>query len=255
VPVAGCYGDAMLDDAERHTPPAARVAPLKVLQSSSTPADSLLVHEVYASVQGESTWAGVPCVFVRLTGCHLRCTYCDTAHAFYEGTVRSIDDVLAAVAAFNIPLVELTGGEPLLQPAAATTITRLLDAGHTVLVETSGAVGLAGLDPRVRLIVDVKTPGSGEHTRHRFADLALLKPGLDEVKFVIVDDADYAWAADIVRRGVIPAGVTVLFSPAATTTTPPGWPTTLAERVVADRLPVRFQVQLHKVLWGNKSGV
>jgi 7-carboxy-7-deazaguanine synthase len=210
---------------------------------------------VYASVQGESTWAGVPCVFVRLTGCHLRCTYCDTAHAFYEGNVTSVDDVLTAVAAWNIPLVELTGGEPLLQPAASTTITRLLDAGHTVLVETSGAVGIAGLDPRVRLIVDVKTPGSGEHTRHRFADLALLKPGLDEVKFVIVDDTDYAYAKDIVGRGVIPAGVTVLFSPAASTTTPAGWPTTLAERVVADRLPVRFQVQLHKVLWGNKSGV
>ena len=212
----------MLDDAERHTPPAARVAPLKVLQASTTAtsnADALLVHEVYASVQGESTWAGVPCVFVRLTGCHLRCTYCDTAHAFYEGTVRSVDDVLAAMAAYGIALVELTGGEPLLQPAASTTITRLLDAGHTVLVETSGAVGIGGLDPRVRLIVDVKTPGSGEHTRHRFGDLALLKPGLDEVKFVIVDDADYAYAADIVRRGVIPAGVTVLFSPAASTTT------------------------------------
>lgn len=244
----------MLDDAERQTLPAARIQPLKVLQASSSP-DSLLVHEVYVSVQGESTWAGVPCVFVRLTGCHLRCTYCDTAHAFYDGTVKSIDEVVAMVAAYNIPLVELTGGEPLLQPATATTITRLLDLGHTVLVETSGAVGLADLDPRVRLIVDVKTPGSGEHTRHRFADMALLKPGLDEVKFVIVDDTDYQYAVDIVRRGLIPSGVTVLFSPAASTTTPAGWPTTLAERVVADRLPVRFQVQLHKVLWGNKSGV
>ena len=243
------YAVTMLSETERNTPAADRVRPLKVLQSA--PTTSLLVHEVYASVQGESTWAGVPCVFVRLSGCHLRCTYCDTAHAFYDGAVTSIDDVLAKVAAYGIPLVELTGGEPLLQQGASVLITRLLDAGHTVLVETSGAVGIAGLDPRVRLIVDIKTPGSGEHTRHRFQDLPLLKPGMDELKLVLVDEADYAWASDIVRTRPIPAGVTVLFSPAAGSIDP----TWLAERIVADRLPVRFQLQLHKVLWGNKSGV
>lgn len=239
----------MLTEQERQTSPEARVRPLKVLQGLLTP--SLLVHEIYASVQGESTWAGVPCVFVRTTGCHLRCSYCDTAHAFEGGAVMSVDAVVQDVLARGIPLVELTGGEPLLQKDAATLITRLLDAGCTVLVETSGAVGIAGLDPRVRLIVDVKTPGSGEHERHRFQDLPLLKPGLDELKFVIVDEADYAWARDIVRTRPIPAGVTVLFSPAASTMKP-AW---LAEQIVADRLPVRFQLQLHKVLWGERTGV
>jgi 7-carboxy-7-deazaguanine synthase len=239
----------MLTDDERATPPELRIKPLKVLAQATTP--SLLVHEIYASVQGESTWAGVPCVFVRTTGCHLRCSYCDTAHAFDHGTVRSVDDVVSAVVAMGIPLVELTGGEPLLQPAAPHLITQLLDAGHTVLVETSGAVGIAGLDARVRLIVDVKTPGSGEHQRHRWADLPLLKPGMDELKFVLVDEADYAWAVEQVRSRPIPAGVTVLFSPAAATLSP-SW---LAERIVADRLPVRFQLQLHKVLWGERTGV
>jgi 7-carboxy-7-deazaguanine synthase len=239
----------MLNDADRTTPPDERVAPLKILQGHTEP--SLLVHEIYASVQGESTWAGFPCVFVRLTGCHLRCTYCDTAHAFREGTVRSVDDVVAAVSAYKIPLVELTGGEPLLQKQAPTLITRLLDAGHTVLVETSGAVGIAGLDHRVHLIVDVKTPGSGEHERHRWDDLSLLKPWKDELKFVLVDERDYDWAVKQVRERPIPQGVTVLFSSAAPTMDP-AW---LAERIVADRLPVRFQLQLHKVLWGDRSGV
>jgi 7-carboxy-7-deazaguanine synthase len=239
----------MLTRQQRETPPEARVRPLKILSGTTTP--SLLVHEMYVSVQGESTWAGVPCVFVRTTGCHLRCTYCDTAHAFEHGTVRSIDDIVADVTARGINLVELTGGEPLLQPAAPQLITRLLDAGHTVLVETSGAVGIAGLDPRCRLIVDVKTPGSGEHDRHRWQDLPLLKPGLDELKFVIVDEADYRWAKEQVRARPIPPGVTVLFSPAAGSVSP-AW---LAEQIVADRLPVRFQLQLHKVLWGDRAGV
>ena len=239
----------MLSDEERATPPAARIKPLKVLAHTPTP--SVLVHEIYASVQGESSWAGVPCVFVRTTGCHLRCSYCDTAHAFEHGTVRTVDEVVTAVADWGIPLVELTGGEPLLQPAVPHLLTMLLDRGHTVLVETSGAVGLAGLDARARLIVDVKTPASGEHQRHRWADLPLLKPGLDELKFVLVDEADYAWAVEQVRTRPIPAGVTVLFSPAANALSP-SW---LAERIVADRLPVRFQVQLHKVLWGDRTGV
>ncbi|HEY1100389.1 MAG TPA: radical SAM protein, partial [Myxococcota bacterium] len=203
------------------------------------------------SVQGESTWAGVPCVFVRLTGCHLRCTYCDTAHAFYDGDVVDIDTVIEKVRAWGIPLVELTGGEPLLQQGSSVLITKLLDLGHTVLIETSGAVGIADLDPRVRLIVDVKTPGSGEHARHRFQDLPLLKPGLDELKFVITSVADYDYAKEIVLTKPVPAGVTVLFSPAADEIDP-AW---IAEQIVKDRLPVRFQIQMHKVLWGNKSGV
>ena len=239
----------MLTEQQRQTPPDERVRPLKILAGTTTP--SLLVHEIYQSVQGESTWAGVPCVFVRTTGCHLRCSYCDTAHAFEHGTVMSVDAVVRDVTARGIPLVELTGGEPLLQPSAPLLITRLLDAGHTVLIETSGAVGIAGLDPRVRLIVDVKTPGSGESARHRWQDLSLLKPGLDELKFVVVDEADYAWAREQVRTRPIPTGVAVLFSPAAGSVSP-AW---LAEQIVHDRLPVRFQIQLHKVLWGDRTGV
>ncbi len=247
-----------LSEKARSETPEERVRPLRVLNTlepaSTSPTASgeqLLVHEIYASIQGESTWAGVPCSFVRLTGCHLRCTYCDTEHAFHEGTVRSVDDVVAAVAAQGIPLVELTGGEPLLQRGAATLITRLLDAGHTVLVETSGAVTVEGLDPRVRLIVDIKTPGSGEHQRNRWANLPLLKPGLDELKLVIVDDADYAWASDVVATRPIPQGVTVLLSPCFPTMSPQR----LAEKIIEDRLPVRFQLQMHKVLWGEKTGV
>lgn len=252
----------MLTKEQRQTSVEARVAPLKVLSSVSTP--SLLVHEIYESVQGESTWAGVPCVFVRTTGCHLRCTYCDTAHAFLEGSVRSVESIVADVRARGIPLVEVTGGEPLLQSATPQLLTALLDAGHTVLVETSGAVGIAGLDPRVRLIVDVKTPASGEHERHRWHDLPLLKPGLDELKFVIVDEADYAWARDQIHTRPIPPGVTVLMSPAAmipesssssSSSSSPKHAAWLAEQIVADRLPVRFQVQLHKVLWGDRRGV
>lgn len=246
-----------LSEQARRETPEERVRPLRVLSSSasssgaSAGAGQLLVHEIYASIQGESTWAGVPCSFVRLTGCHLRCGYCDTEHAFHHGTLQSVDDVVAAVAARGIPLVELTGGEPLLQPASSTLITRLLDAGHTVLVETSGAVSVEGLDPRVSLIVDIKTPGSGEHARNRWANLPLLKPGLDELKLVIVDDADYAWARDVVATRPIPAGVTVLFSPCFPTMPPQR----LAEKIIEDRLPVRFQLQMHKVLWGEKQGV
>jgi 7-carboxy-7-deazaguanine synthase len=225
-----------------------RVRPLRVLSSSPS---SLLVHEVYASVQGESTWAGVPCSFVRLTGCHLRCSYCDTEHAFFEGKLKSVDDVVAEVRALGLPLVEVTGGEPLLQAACGALLSKLCVAGLTVLVETSGAVGLDGYDARVRFIVDIKTPGSGEQERVRWQNLPLLKPGLDEVKLVIVDDADYDWAVEVVKTRPLPAGVTVLFSPAF----PSMPPARLAEKIVADRLPVRFQLQLHKVLWGEKPGV
>jgi 7-carboxy-7-deazaguanine synthase len=227
--------------------PEQRLVPLKRKRS----ADTLLVHEVYVSVQGESTWAGVPCVFVRTTACHLRCTYCDTRHAFHEGSERSVDDLVADVRARGIPLVELTGGEPLLQKSALTLVRALLDGGHTVLIETSGGVAVDDVDPRARLILDIKTPGSGEAARNVWKNLARLKPGHDEVKFVIVDDADYAWAKDIVAAGKIPAGVTVLFSPAA----PSMAPARLAEQIVADKLPVRFQVQMHKVLWGDRQGV
>jgi 7-carboxy-7-deazaguanine synthase len=237
----------MLTDKARAETPEERLVPLK----KKAREDTLLVHEIYASVQGESTWAGVPCVFVRTTGCHLRCSYCDTEHAFHAGTERELDDVIAEVARHAIPLVELTGGEPLLQRSALRLVTRLLDGGHTVLIETSGAVSTEGVDARARVILDVKTPGSGEHARNVWKNLARLKPGHDELKLVITSDDDYAWAKQVLADHPVPAGVAVLFSPAA----PLMEPARLAERIVADRLPVRFQLQLHKVLWGNRQGV
>lgn len=237
----------MLSDKVRAETAEERLVPLR----RKARADTVLVHEIYASVQGESTWQGVPCVFVRTTGCHLRCTYCDTEHAFHAGSERSVDDIVREVQAFGVPLVELTGGEPLLQKSALVLVTRLLDAGLTVLIETSGAVAVDDVDPRARRIVDIKTPGSGEAARNVWKNLARLKPGHDEVKLVLVDEADYRWAQQVLVDHPVPAGVTVLFS-AAAPTMDPRW---LAERVMADRLPVRFQIQLHKFLWGDARGV
>jgi 7-carboxy-7-deazaguanine synthase len=246
----------MLTASSRAESPAKRVAPLKILGDDAP--DKLLVHEIYRSLQGESTWAGVPCTFVRLTGCHLRCAWCDTEHAFAAGEVKTIDEVVAAVAALAVPLVELTGGEPLLQKAAPKLLTRLLDAGHTVLVETSGALSIAGLDPRLRLIVDVKPPSSGEQARNRPDNLPLLKPGKDELKLVVVDDADWAFARDFVATAPVPAGVTILLSPGAMPGPGTLGPRGLVDRLLADPLMlqrVRFQLQMHKVLWGEQTGV
>jgi 7-carboxy-7-deazaguanine synthase len=207
------------------------------------------VHEIYASIQGESTHAGRPCVFVRTTGCHLRCTYCDTEHAFHAGTERTVDAVVADVAAMGVKLVELTGGEPLLQKGALRVVEKLLDGGFEVLIETSGGVSIEGVDRRAKLIVDIKTPGSGEHEKNVWKNLALLTPGHDEVKLVLVDAADYEWARAQLTR--VPAGVTTLFSPSF-----PGMPAAqLAEWIMRDKLPVRFQLQMHKVLWGERAGV
>ena len=209
---------------------------------------TVVVHEVYASVQGESSHAGRPCVFVRLTACHLRCVWCDTPQAFYEGTRRPVDDVVREALAFAIPLVEITGGEPLLQPGVHPLMTALADAGCTVLLETSGALDISGVDPRVRRIVDVKCPGSGESERNLWSNLEHLRAG-DELKFVLADRADYEWARACVQERDLAARCTVLFGPV--------WDRldarTLAEWLVADRLPVRFQVQLHKYLWGGDA--
>ena len=237
----------MLSDACRNESPAERLVPLK----RKVRDDTLLVHEIYASVQGESTHAGRPCAFVRTTTCHLRCTYCDTAHAFHAGAELELEEVMRRVAALGLPLVELTGGEPLLQPSALRLVERLLDAGFEVLIETSGAVTIAGVDRRAKLIVDIKTPGSGEDGRNVWANLPRLRPGHDEVKVVITSEADYAWARAELSRRAVPDGVTVLFSPAA----PLLAPAVLASWIVRDCLPVRFQVQLHKVLWGDRPGV
>jgi 7-carboxy-7-deazaguanine synthase len=212
---------------------------------------SLRVNETFFSIQGEGTRAGLPCVFVRLTGCPLRCVYCDTAYAFHEGAVREEEDVIAEIARHPCRLVEVTGGEPLSQPAAFPFITRLLDAGWQVLVETSGHVPLDRLDRRAVAIMDVKTPGSGEGHRMEWRNLELLKP-TDEAKFVIGSRADYEWSRDLVRDKRLAERSTVLFSPVHGGLDPGE----LARWVLDDGLPVRVQVQLHKYLWpGVERGV
>lgn len=226
-------------------PAAQRVAPLKGI-----PAHALRIHEIYSSVQGESTFQGRPCVFIRTTGCHLRCSWCDTPHAFYDGTVMSVDEIVTKVHDSGLRLVELTGGEPLLQPAATMLLTRLCDAGHTVLLETSGGVSTRGVDARVHTILDVKTPSSGEDERNVWANLETLQRH-DEVKFCIASELDYRFSVEVMQRHRLWEKCTVLFSPV----TPGVAPADLADWVVADRLPVRFQVQLHKVLWGDRAGV
>ncbi len=202
------------------------------------------VTEIFCSIQGESTHAGRPCTFVRLTGCPLRCTWCDTAYAFHGGTERSLDSVLEEVSRQGCRLVEITGGEPLAQPDAHALITALADRGCTVLIETSGAIDIAPVDPRATLIMDLKCPGSGMADRNLWANIPKLKP-TDEVKFVIKDREDYEWAAAKVREHALADRHTVLFSPVFGELDP----RTLAEWVLADRLPVRCQLQLHKYIW------
>lgn len=211
--------------------------------------DTLVVHEIYASIQGESTFAGLPCTFVRLTGCNLRCTWCDTPQAFYGGTRLPRADVLARALALGTPLVELTGGEPLLQPGAIPLMAELCDAGRTVLVETSGERDVSRVDPRVHKIMDLKAPASGECHRNRYENLAHLS-ARDEIKFVLADQADYAWMRDTIRAHRLDAIGCALLASAV-------WGK-LATRdlvawVLADALPVRVQVQMHKVIWGAEA--
>jgi 7-carboxy-7-deazaguanine synthase len=216
---------------------------------------TLTINEIFYSIQGESTFAGQPCIFVRLTGCDLRCTYCDTEYAFYEGRRRTLDEIVAEVATHPCRLVEITGGEPLLQKRVHLLMSRLCDDGYTVLIETSGAHDIAPIDVRVHRIMDLKCPGSGECERNRMANLPLLG-ALDEVKFVIGGDEDYAWAKAQVVAGT-PGWAdrvnAILFSPVFGKMTP----LELATRVMADALPrVRMQIQMHKLIWEpNQRGV
>ena len=211
----------------------------------------LTVNEVFFSIQGEGTRAGLPCVFVRLTGCPLRCVYCDTAYAFHEGRRRQEADVMAEVEAFPCRLLLLTGGEPLAQGAAFPFVTRLIDRGWQVLVETSCHVPIDDLDARAVVILDVKTPASGESHRMHGPNLDRLQ-GKDEVKFVIADRADYEWSRAMVRERGLAARCPVLFSPVHGALDPG----VLARWILDDGLPARVQVQLHKYLWpGVERGV
>jgi 7-carboxy-7-deazaguanine synthase len=208
------------------------------------PAGTLLVHEIYRSLQGESTFAGLPCIFIRLTACHLRCVYCDTPHAFTQGEILDQNQVFSRVLRLGDPLVEITGGEPLLQPEVYPLMTRLADAGKTILLETSGAIDIAAVDPRVRVILDIKTPGSGESAANLWTNLDRLKPS-DEVKMVVCHQADFDWAIAIVRQWRLNERCPVLFSAAFGLVNP----AELAGWVLESRLPIRLQLQQHKILW------
>lgn len=212
-------------------------------------AQRLRLTEIFHSLQGETSRVGLPTVFIRLTGCPLRCHYCDTAYAFEGGSSHSIGEILDEVGGYHSRHVTVTGGEPLAQRACLTLLRELCDRGFEVSLETGGALDIAGVDPRVARIVDLKTPGSGEMQRNRYENLALLTPH-DQMKFVICDRGDYEWARDQLREHRLDARCEVLFSPA--------WEqlpaATLAQWILDDRLPVRFQLQLHKVLWGNVAG-
>jgi len=218
---------------------------------------SVRVTEIFHSIQGESTWAGLPCTFVRLTGCPLRCVWCDTAYAFHGGIRMEIGEVLDAVRAHGCRLVEITGGEPLVQPGAATLAAALLDEGCTVLVETSGALDIGVLDPRVHRIMDLKCPGSGEEHRNLWSNLDHLT-GRDEVKFVVDGPDDYEWAAGAIRRHGLDERV--LDGSLGALLVSPVWGSPgleeLAAQILASGLPVRFQTQLHKHIWGpDRAGV
>ena len=216
----------------------------------------LRITEIFHSIQGESTWAGLPCTFVRLTGCPLRCVRCDTEYAFHGGERMSLDSIVARVESIGTRLVEVTGGEPLAHRHAFTLVRMLLDRGFTVLVETSGAFDISPLDPRAHRIMDLKCPGSGEVARNLWSNLDHLGTG-DEVKFVIADRADYEWAAAVVRERLAAMQAegrlrAILFSPV--------WDRLdlreLAHWILEDALPVRYQIQLHKFIWGaNVPGV
>jgi 7-carboxy-7-deazaguanine synthase len=210
-------------------------------------ATRLKITEIFFSIQGEAVFSGWPTVFVRLTGCPLRCQYCDTAYAFTGGEWRTFAEIETAVRKYGTPYVCVTGGEPLAQPRCIALLQELCDAGLVVSLETSGALDISAVDARVARVVDLKTPGSKESHRNRWQNLELLTPR-DAVKIVLCDRADYEWARDVVAKRALPCPV--FFSPSYEEL-PAG---TLADWILEDRLPVRLQVQLHKVLWGNVPG-
>ena len=206
---------------------------------------TLTINEIYQSIQGESTWAGARCVFVRLTFCNLRCNYCDTDYAFYEGNKRSLGEILDAIVAYGCPMVEITGGEPLLQKNVLPLMSMLCDSGYTVLLETSGAHDISTVDSRVHRIMDLKTPGSGEVRNNLWSNIDHLT-ARDEVKFVMGSREDYEWSCEKVQRYELPSRChSVLFSPIFGRIDP----REIVEWILADKLDVRFQLQMHKFIW------
>jgi len=223
---------------------------MSLTESASPPAaERLRITEIFHSIQGESLSVGLPTVFVRLTGCPLRCGYCDTSYAFSGGQWMSLDDIVNRVAGFAAAYVTVTGGEPLAQPACLGLLQRLCDAGYRVSLETSGAISLDGVDPRAVVVMDIKAPGSGEVQRNLWQNIERLGAG-DQIKFVLLDRADYEWAREQIRTRTLAQRCELLMSPVHGRLDA----RELAEWILEDRLPVRLQVQLHKLLWGDVAG-
>ena len=206
------------------------------------------INEIYLSVQGESTHTGLPCIFIRLTGCNLRCSWCDTAYAFHEGKNMSIDEILQKVENFGIHLVEITGGEPLMQDNVYTLMKRLIKKGYKVMLETGGSISLERVPKDVIKIMDLKCPGSGEQEKNNLDNLKLLAPH-DEVKFVILDKKDYEWSRDIIKRYNINETAHILISPVFDKLELKE----IVKWILEDRLPVRLQTQLHKIIWDKNT--
>lgn len=235
----------MLSEMTINQPMTKRLSVLKEPRAS----DSLLIHEIYSSIQGESSHMGKPCVFIRTTGCHLRCSYCDTEHAFFKGETKKIESIISEVLSYGLPLVELTGGEPLLQPQSFLLLDELVKLNLTVLMETSGAVSIQKVNQKVKVILDIKTPSSLESQSNVYKNLDILWPGC-EVKFVISSYEDFIFAKSICQDFDLFAKTHVLFSPVVANIDPK----LLVTWILRDKLPVRFQMQLHRVLYGEATG-
>ncbi|MEO2044327.1 MAG: radical SAM protein [Nitrospinaceae bacterium] len=208
----------------------------------------LKVNEIYVSIQGESSHTGLPCIFIRLTGCNLRCTWCDTAHAFYAGKNFTLEEVLKKVETFKVPLVEITGGEPLMQEDVYPLMNSLLEKGYQVMLETGGSLSIDRVPEKIIKILDIKCPGSGEELKNHLENLKLLSPH-DEIKFVLLDRSDYEWSRDLMQKLKLPSSAQILFSPVYDKLKLKD----LSKWILEDQLPVRLQTQLHKVIWSKNT--